>query len=118
MSAVLNHHELEGFSQELHELLTTLQQEVRDELHDIEHVRQLLKTVAPGRAEEQAALEIAKRLDLEHLRHHLDVIALCNEALERMNRGSYGRCRRCGEMIELNRLRADPLTDSCLCCQE
>lgn len=118
MSAVLNHHELEGFSEELHELLTTLQEEVRDELHEIEHVHQLLKSLPPGQTEEQAALEIARRLDLNHLRHHLDVIACCNEALDRINRGHYGRCCHCGEAIELNRLRADPLTNFCLSCQE
>jgi len=118
MSAVLNHHELESFSAELHELLTTLQEEVRDELHEIEHVHQLLKSLPSGQTEEQAALEIARRLDLEHLRHHLDGIACCNEALERINRGLYGRCNHCGEAIELNRLRADPLTKFCLSCQE
>lgn len=118
MSALLNHHELEGFAEELHELLTTLQEEVCDELHTIEHVRQLLRSLPAGQSEAQAALEIARRLDLDHLRHHLDTIARCNEALERINRGRYGRCCRCGEAIELNRLRADPLTDSCLSCQE
>ncbi|MET4160611.1 MAG: TraR/DksA family transcriptional regulator [Marinobacterium sp.] len=118
MSAVLNHHELESFSEELHELLTSMQEEVRDELHDIEHVRQLLRSIPPGQTELQATLEVARRLDLEHLRHHLDVIGRCNEALERINRGRYGSCCRCGETIELNRLRADPLTECCLTCQE
>ncbi|GAB0151868.1 hypothetical protein MnBA_12680 [Marinobacterium sp. BA1] len=103
MSAVLNHHELESFS---------------EELHDIEHVRQLLRSIPPGQTELQATLEVARRLDLEHLRHHLDVIGRCNEALERINRGRYGSCCRCGETIELNRLRADPLTECCLTCQE
>jgi RNA polymerase-binding protein DksA len=116
MAAALNHRELESLSRELHQLLTSVQEEVRAELHEIEHLRQLLTSTPSGRPE--AEREIAARLELEHLRHHLDLIAQCNEALERINRGSYGRCLRCEEVIELNRLRADPLTDYCLNCRE
>lgn len=116
MSAVMSHDELEGFALELHELLDTLHEELRDELESIEHARHLLKQVPRGKCSQQAALALAQRLNLEHMRRQLDAIADCNEALERINRGQYGRCLCCGEVIELNRLRADPLTSTCLSC--
>jgi len=118
MSAVLNHHELESLSEELHELLASLLEEVCDMLSDIESVQQSLKTLPPGQSRERAGLEIARRLDLEPLRHHLMTIDRCKAALERIDQGRYGRCECCHEAIELNRLKADPLTDRCLSCQE
>jgi len=117
MSAVMSHDELEGFALELHELLDTLHEELRDELETIEHARHLLRQAQVGKSSQQAALELAQRLNLEQMRQQLDAIADCNEALERINRGQYGRCLCCGEVIELNRLRADPVTRTCLGCQ-
>ena len=116
MAAVLNRDELEQMAESLHDLLETLHEELADELNEIEHVRHLLKRQSQGQSDRQAALEVARRLNLEHMQHHLDSIAACNQALERINRGRFGRCRLCGEAIELNRLRADPLVDTCLSC--
>lgn len=116
MAAVLSHDELEGFAESLRDLLAMLHEELADELNAIEHARYLLKRPHDGQSERQVALALARRLNLTHMAGHLDAIAGCNEALERINRGTYGRCRRCGEGVELNRLRADPLTDTCLCC--
>ncbi|GAA0784654.1 TraR/DksA family transcriptional regulator [Marinobacterium sediminicola] len=117
MAAVLSRDELEHMADTLHELLEALHEELADELNEIEHVRHLLKRHAHGQGDRQATLEVARRLNLEHMRHHLESIASCNQALERINRGRFGRCRCCGEAIELNRLRADPLIDTCLSCQ-
>jgi DnaK suppressor protein len=39
-----------------------------------------------------------------------------NEALERMNRGQYGRCVECGEAISKPRLQALPYTRHCIGC--
>ncbi|PSL13378.1 TraR/DksA family transcriptional regulator [Marinobacterium halophilum] len=116
MAAVLNHDELEGFAEALHELLEALHEALTDELNEIEHVRHLLRRTGQGCSERQSALDVARRLNLAHLQHHLLSIADCNAALERINRGSFGCCHQCGEAIELNRLRADPLIITCLCC--
>ena len=40
----------------------------------------------------------------------------CDEALKRIDIGSFGRCQRCGEAIELNRLKAEPTVTLCLSC--
>lgn len=39
-------------------------------------------------------------------------------ALERMERGDYGDCARCGEAIAFKRLEADPAATLCIRCAE
>jgi len=43
-------------------------------------------------------------------------LAEVNEALERLRRGSYGICERCGRAIPGERLRARPATRTCVAC--
>ena len=40
------------------------------------------------------------------------------EALERIRAGTFGRCERCEEEIELRRLEARPTTTLCVACKE
>lgn len=51
-------------------------------------------------------------------RQRLARINRLNTALERIERGTYGVCRVCGEPIESERLAALPEADTCLKCQE
>lgn len=39
-----------------------------------------------------------------------------DEAIESIDKGTYGRCRRCKEYIELGRLEAIPFADVCVSC--
>ncbi len=43
-----------------------------------------------------------------------DIIA----ALEKMEKGTYGICAECGEVIELDRLRANPSAKRCIKCKD
>jgi DnaK suppressor protein len=45
-------------------------------------------------------------------------IADLEEALRRLEMGTYGRCEGCGEPIDMNRLRLVPFTSFCLPCQK
>jgi|YNPNPStandDraft_1061719.scaffolds.fasta_scaffold03021_5 RNA polymerase-binding protein DksA len=45
-------------------------------------------------------------------------LAEVEDALRRMDEGSYGICRRCGAAIDAARLRAMPTAALCLSCQE
>lgn len=53
-------------------------------------------------------------------RNNIDVMLLreIDEALVRMNDGSYGTCQECGEPISLKRLEALPWALYCVSCQE
>jgi RNA polymerase-binding transcription factor DksA len=43
-------------------------------------------------------------------------LELVNEALDRLDRGKYGRCVECGELISKPRLQALPYTRHCIQC--
>lgn len=45
-------------------------------------------------------------------------IELIDRALERMDRGEYGACGRCGEPIKAGRLKALPFAELCIRCAE
>ena len=46
------------------------------------------------------------------------IMQAIEEALERIDRGTYGICKDCGEAISAARLRAIPWTRSCISCKE
>ena len=46
------------------------------------------------------------------------IMQAIEEALERIDRGTYGACRDCGEPISAARLRAIPWTRVCISCKE
>ncbi len=46
-----------------------------------------------------------------------DVLKLIDDALERLSKGSYGRCQDCGEMISEKRLEARPYAVYCIKCK-
>ena len=41
-----------------------------------------------------------------------------NEAIQRIEHGTYGQCESCEEPIELRRLQARPTTTLCIACKE
>src|SRR5918998_330058 len=47
-----------------------------------------------------------------------ETLTRVNEALERLNAGSYGRCNECGDEISPQRLRALPFAVRCKDCEE
>lgn len=47
-----------------------------------------------------------------------DRVTAIEDALQRMDQGTYGICQRCGRQIPLTRLRAMPFSAYCIDCQE
>ncbi|MBE0596532.1 MAG: TraR/DksA family transcriptional regulator [Desulfuromonadales bacterium] len=50
--------------------------------------------------------------------NHRERIMLIDEALRRLDEGSYGTCERCGEPIPMKRLEVQPFTPFCVECKE
>lgn len=48
-------------------------------------------------------------------RHRIELQAL-DDALRRMDEGSYGECQECGETIDPRRLEIDPAATHCIVC--
>ena len=48
----------------------------------------------------------------------LGLLAKIEKSLERIERGRYGECESCGEVISMERLRARPVADYCIDCKD
>ena len=46
-----------------------------------------------------------------------DVLEALNEALDRIDAGTFGACRNCGQEISMRRLEAIPWAQYCITCQ-
>lgn len=56
--------------------------------------------------------------DLRMLDNEKSILQQVDEALERIERGTYGTCTRCGSEIHRERLEAIPYTPYCIRCAE
>jgi RNA polymerase-binding transcription factor DksA len=70
-----------------------------------------------GKREEEASqsFELEKRLALE--KQVKENLADVGRALEKFNKGTYGRCDACGQIIDPARLEALPYATMCLNCK-
>ena len=63
-----------------------------------------------------ATFERERDLSLE--RNTKDILGRVNHALEKLKKGTYGVCARCGEEIDPARLKALPYVDLCISCKK
>ena len=66
---------------------------------------------------DRASLEGNRNLTLRIRDRERKLIAKIDEALERIDDGSYGKCEECGGEIGVERLRARPVTTLCIACK-
>ena len=79
--------------------------------------------IGPGAGDEGFNEDLAlKREEYERIlpvEHTLEEkLAKVNDALEKVEKGSYGVCEKCGEKISEERLKAIPETKTCRNCKE
>jgi len=66
---------------------------------------------------DQASLDIAEEMDLSLLELRNKTLKAINDALQRLQEGTYGFCTECGEEIPEKRLKVMPFTPFCIPCQ-
>jgi len=66
---------------------------------------------------DRASLESHRNAMLRIRDRERKLISKIDEALERINNGSYGLCEACGGPIALDRLKARPVTTLCIDCK-
>ena len=82
--------------------------------------------ITPGRVVEspvcestiELALFCSRYLAANRMHWSAFLVQQVSEALERIDKGTYGLCLRCGQSIEANRLAALPWVALCISCQE
>ena len=89
-------------------------------LHQVRKIEANLRHETPLEKDSQ---ERAVELENEEVLHALDEagrgeLTLISAALDRIDRGEYGFCERCGEEIAAARLRALPFAKYCIDCVE
>lgn len=65
-----------------------------------------------------AASEINQNLVFKLRDRERQLLGKIDEALERIEEGSFGTCTECEEPIEAKRLEARPVSDLCIACKE
>jgi DnaK suppressor protein len=66
---------------------------------------------------DRASLESNRNFTLRIRDRERKLIAKIQEALARIDEGTYGKCEECGEKISLERLNARPVTTLCIDCK-
>jgi DnaK suppressor protein len=69
-------------------------------------------------AEETSVADIQEDIELALIQMKAETLSRVNEALERLEDGTYGRCYECAEEISPQRLRALPFAVRCKDCEE
>ncbi len=67
---------------------------------------------------DQASMESDRDFSFRIRERESRLIAKINEALERIEDGTYGICERCGRPISIERLKARPVTTLCIRCKK
>ena len=68
-------------------------------------------------AVDQAAADTDKNLTLRMKNRDRDVLWQIDEAIKRLDDGSFGECERCGDAISDGRIEAFPFTTLCIDCK-
>lgn len=117
MTSVLTPTQVQNIKADLLRLLSSLQDEVKAELADRDGARKLAGVGETHDLDDEARADVDLMVNVTQITRHLQEVRECEAALERLTAGEYGLCRDCGEQIELNRLKANPVSTRCLACQ-
>lgn len=101
-------------------LRSQLESRRKELLRHLRSLREELPAEALGvrDAEEQSVDDLVQEMDLALMQMKSETLAKIDDALRRLEAGSYGRCGDCGGEISAARLRALPFADRCRDCQE
>lgn len=95
-----------------HEILSQvdhLEHDLRDEMADSQNT--------PGDLADHGAGELSQHLSVTLMENDRLELERIEEALRRLEEGTYGVCDVCGKPIPLSRLRALPWANRCIACQ-
>lgn len=97
---------LEERRREIHEKLRSLRESLPAEVKDVRD------------AEEQSVDDFVQEVDLALMQMKTETLKKIDQAILRLDEGTYGRCQECDREIPAPRLRALPFAALCRDCQE
>jgi len=96
----------------------SLVQEAREEISKYikGETRQLVDTALDDG--DRSVVDLYEDISLKQLSSHGETLRKIDEALRKLNEGTYGTCEDCGEKIDEERLKILPFAIYCIDCQE
>ena len=106
---------------ERYELLKRMLEDRRRDIQ--EKLRSIRESLPPEGAdvkdaEEQSVDDFVQEIDFALMQMKSETLRRIDEALGRLENGTYGRCIECGSDIAAGRLKALPFAELCRACQE
>lgn len=98
-------------------ILLDMRQKLIDEISESRFSESLVPSSDIGDLIDQAGDERERELSLLLTSREKEKLSAINEALEKIEEGTYGICEECGERIGLGRLKVMPLARLCVSCQ-
>jgi len=114
-------HRTEIVDRERYLLLKGMLEDRRREIHEkLRSLRESMPVETPDvrDAEEQSVDDFVQEVDLALMQMKSETLKKIDQALLRLEEGSYGRCQECDLEIPPARLRALPFAALCRACQE
>jgi DnaK suppressor protein len=114
-------HRTQTVDRERYLLLRGMLEERRREIHDkLRSLRESMPAEPPDvrDAEEQSVDDFVREVDLTLMQMKSETLKKIDEAILRLEEGTYGRCQECDGEIAAARLRALPFAALCRGCQE
>jgi DnaK suppressor protein len=108
----MNQEDLQFFRDKLYEMLNEIQEKGQSTIENMSDGHEQYADPA-----DRASLESDQYFTLRLRDRDRKLVNKINEALERIEDGTYGICEGCGEEISIPRLKARPVTTLCIDCK-
>jgi RNA polymerase-binding transcription factor len=95
-----------------------LQAQVHDKMRDVRATGEVTKLSEVFDAGESSEADIQEDIELALIQMKSETLSRVDDALTRLEQGTYGNCFDCGEEIAEKRLRALPFAVRCKDCEE
>ncbi len=118
MEQVLSDQQLNEFKRILKQRYQQLRKEISEELRRTDEERYIELAGRVHDPEEEAVADLLVDLNLASIDRHIQELRQIDEALIRIAKLEYGICIDCDQPIGLERLKANPVAERCLQCQE
>ena len=105
--------DLQVFREQLGKMREDLLNESDDTVHEMREENSLYPDPSDRASMETEHINLLRIRDRER-----KLLSKVDEALDRMEQGSFGLCEECGEEIDLERLKIRPVTTFCIRCKE
>jgi RNA polymerase-binding transcription factor len=108
-------------NRERHQVLKAMLEERRNQIHSkLKTLRETLPAEASvvTDAEEQSVNDFVRDVELALIEMTSETLGQIDQALQRLDDGTYGACAQCGAEIAEARLKAVPFATLCRSCQE